>query len=184
MGRRHLPTAITLLVLVGILVVGFLIGTKSLFAPLPGDANPKANPSPTCSPKNVKKGQVIRSAQVQVSVFNGGSQSGLADSTMRKLAARGFTAGDVGNAPSGVTAKRVRVLTTEKNDLAAQLVARQFGSKTKVIVSDTDLGPGVDVVVGNDFDKLSKAKKAIVVKRSSSVCVPLPAETEATTDAG
>ena len=74
MGRRHLTTAITLLVLVGILVVGFLIGTKSLFAPLPGDANPKADPSPTCSPKSVKKGQAIRSAQVQVSVFNGGSR--------------------------------------------------------------------------------------------------------------
>jgi hypothetical protein len=67
------------------------------------------------------------------------------------------------------------VLTTEKNDLAAQLVARQFGSSTKVTVSKTDLGPGVDVVVGNAFDKLSKAKKVIVVKRSASVCVPLPA---------
>jgi hypothetical protein len=76
------------------------------------------------------------------------------------------------------------VLTTEKNDLAAALVARQFGSKTKVTVSDTDLGPGVDVVVGNDFDKLSRAKKVIVVERSSSVCVPLPAEPSATTDLG
>jgi hypothetical protein len=175
MARRHLTTAITLLVLVAILVLGVLLGTKSLFAPLPGDGTPKAEPSPTCSPKAVKKGQRIRSTQVQVSVFNGGTQSGLADSTMRKLAARGFTAGDVGNAPSGVTAKRVRVLTTEKNDLAAQLVARQFGSSTKVTVSTTDLGPGVDVVVGNAFDKLSKAKKVIVVKRSASVCVPLPA---------
>ena len=51
-------------------------------------------------------------------------------------------------------------------------------------MSDTDLGPGVDVVVGNDFAKLSPAKKVIVVQRSSSVCVPLPAEPSESTDLG
>ena len=180
MQRRHLTTAVTLLVLVGILVLGVLVGTKSLFAPLPENGGAVATPSPTCSPKVVKKGQRIRSTQVQVSVFNGGSRAGLADETSQLLKARGFAVGKVGNAPSDAKVRRVRVLTTEKNDMAAQLVARQFGRATKVTLSKTDLGPGIDVLVGNDFEDLARAKRVIVAKKSSSVCVQRPAD-DATT---
>ena len=81
MARRHLTTAVTLLVLVGILVVGVVLGVKTLFAPLPGSDDASAKPSASCSPKTVRKGQRIRSSQVQVSVFNGGTRSGLADET-------------------------------------------------------------------------------------------------------
>ena len=179
MARRHLTTGITLLVLVGILVVGVVLGSKSLFAPLPDSGQAAETPSPTCATQTVKKGQRIRSTQVQVSVFNGGTRSGLADETLKSLVKRGFTAGDTGNAPSGTEVKRVRVFTTTKNDLSATLVARQFGRSTKVVVSDTDLGPGVDVVVGNKFDGLAKARHVITVRKSSSVCVPVP-ETGAT----
>lgn len=174
MGRRHLTSAITLVVLVGILVLGVLFGVKSLFAPLPGDSKSSANPTPACTTKTVKQGQRIRSTQVQVSVFNGGSRAGLADDTMRMLKARGFTAGEVGNAPPDAKVKVVRILTTEKNDNAARLVARQFGHQVKVTLSTTDLGPGVDVIVGDDFKKLAKAKRSITAQKSSSVCVPIP----------
>ena len=185
MAHRHLTTAVTLLVLVSILVLGVVLGVKTLFAPLPGSDKATATPSPSCSPKTVKKGQRIRSTQVQVSVFNGGTRSGLADETMRLLARRGFTQGDVGNAPTDAKVSRVRVLTTEKNDMAAALVARQFGRTTRVIVTDTDLGPGIDVIVGNKFGKLAKAKRVLVAQSSSSVCVPLPSASTATgTDAG
>ncbi|MEO5710991.1 MAG: LytR C-terminal domain-containing protein [Nocardioidaceae bacterium] len=181
MTRRHVTTAVTLLVLVAILVLGVTFGAKKLFEPLPGDnAAATATPSPTCSTKTVRKGQRIRSRQVQVSVFNGGTRSGLADSTMAMLRARDFTAGSIGNAPDDVKAKRVRVFTTEKGDLAAQLVARQFGRRTKVTVTDKDLGPGIDVVVGNSFDQLSPARHVIVVKKSSSVCVPVPSASPGT----
>ena len=185
MARRHLTTAVTLLVIVSILVLGVVLGVKTLFAPLPGSDKATATPSPSCSPKTVRKGQRIRSTQVQVSVFNGGTRSGLADETMRLLARRGFTQGDVGNAPSDAKVSRVRVLTTEKNDMAATLVARQFGRTTRVIVTETDLGPGIDVIVGNKFGKLAKAKRVLVAQSSSSVCVPLPSASTATgSDAG
>ena len=185
MTHRHLTTAVTLLVLVSILVLGVVLGVRTLFAPLPGSDKATATPSPSCSPKTVKKGQRIRSTQVQVSVFNGGTRSGLADETMRLMAQRGFTQGDVGNAPTDAKVSRVRVLTTEKNDMAAALVARQFGRTTRVIVTDTDLGPGIDVIVGNKFGKLAKAKRVLVAQSSSSVCVPLPtASTTSGTDAG
>ena len=174
MAHRHLTTAVTLLVLVGILVVGVVLGSKSLFAPLPDSGQAAETPSPTCATQTVKKGQRIRSSQVQVSVFNGGTRSGLADETLTSLVKRGFTAGDAGNAPSDMKVKRVRVFTTTKNDLSATLVARQFGRSTKVVVTDTDLGPGVDVVVGNRFHELAHARRAIAVRQSSSVCVPVP----------
>jgi hypothetical protein len=181
MARRHLTTAVTLLVLVGILVLGAMLGMKSLFAPLPATGGATASPSPTCTPKTVKKGQRIKSTQVQVSVFNGGTRAGLASSTMRVLTKRGFTAGDIGNAPSGARVRFVRVLTTEKNDMAARLVARQFGHSTKVRLSGTDLGPGIDVIVGNRFHKLAKARHVIVAHTSSTVCVPPPSDVQSGT---
>jgi len=166
-------TAVTLLVLVGILVVGVLVGIDNLLAPLPGSGSPAADASPSCSPKTVKKGQRIRATQVQVSVFNGGTRSGLADDTLGALAKRGFKRGEVGNAPSDIKVKRVQVFSTEKNDVTALLVAHQFGKGTTVRYTATDLGPGIDVVVGNHFHKLAKAKRVLVVSKSSSVCVPV-----------
>jgi hypothetical protein len=175
MGRRHLTTAITMLVLVGILVLGVVLGVNTLLAPLPGDSNPAADASPTCTTETVKKGERIKASQVQVSVFNAGTRAGLADKTLGLLAARGFKKGSVGNAPSSAKVKKVQVWTMEKHDPAAKLVARQFGRSTVVHVTKSELGPGVDVIVGNGFRKLVKSKKVIVVHKSSSVCVPVSA---------
>jgi len=173
MRKRHLMTAITLLVLVAILVIGAVIGADKLFAPVPNTEQPVATPSPTCTVRTVKKGQRVVPRQVQVSVFNGGHRAGLAGTTMRSLGSRGFRQGKVGNAPSSVKVRRVQVWTTLPNDDGARLVARQF-HRTKVRITRTDLGPGVDVVIGDNFRKLAKGKRFVVVRRSSSVCVPLP----------
>ena len=177
MARRHLTTALTMLVLAAILVLGMVVGAKTLFAPLPGTKASVEPSTPSCTDKTVKKGQRIRARQVQVSVYNGGSRSGLADETMKQLTKRGFTAGSVGNAPDEKV-RRVQVRTTEKHDMAAKLVARQFGRHTKVRVTTKDLGPGIDVVVGNKFNKLAKARKVLVARTSSTVCVPAPSPTE------
>lgn len=179
MERRHVTSAITMLVLVAILVLGVMVGVNALFAPLPEDPEPVASPSPTCAQKTVKKGQRLRSRQVVVSVYNGGTRAGLADKTMRALAKRGFKQGEIGNAPPEVEVAKVRVFAAERNDQAARLVARQFGRNITVDVVDSDIGPGVDVVVGNDFDELVKARKVIVAKRSSSVCVGVPQSSDA-----
>lgn len=171
MTRRHLTTAVTMLVLIGLLVVGLVLGAKSLFAPLPGSGS-SATPG-TCTTKTVDAGKRIHSSQVQVSVFNGGSRSGLANKTLTALERRGFTAGETGNAPSDVHVKRVQVWSTEKHDPEAALVARQFGPKLKVTFSDTDLGPGVDVIVGNKYSGLVKAKRSIKSRTSQEICVPV-----------
>jgi len=167
---RHLTTAVTLLVLVAILVLGVLLGVKALFAPIPG-GEAGASASPSCTTKAVKKGQRVVSTQVQVSVYNGGTRAGLADETMNDLRGRGFRRGEIGNAPEDSKVKRVQVWTTERIDPAARLVANQFGAGTRVRQVKTDLGPGVDVVVGDGFRNLAQARRVLVAKRSSSVCV-------------
>jgi hypothetical protein len=166
---RHLTTGMTLLVLVGLLALGAVIGVKSLTAPLPSDKRSTTS-SPSCDPKAVRKGQRISARQVQVSVFNAGSRAGLADETMAALVKRGFRRGQIGNAPSGTTVKRVQVWTTRRNDASARLVALQLGKHLPVQVKSSDLGPGVNVVVGDKFGRLIKATRSITAKRSSSIC--------------
>jgi predicted secreted protein len=179
-GRRHLTTAVTLLVLLAILVIGGYLGVHTLLSPLPSSDKPSATPSATCSTQPVRKGQRVRSRDVVVSVYNGGTRSGLADDTMTSLNRRGFKRGSVGNAPPSVKVRRVVVRTTDRHDAAALLVARQFGASTKVRVTSDDIGPGIDVIVGDGFHKLAKASRVYVVKKSSSVCVPLSSPSDAT----
>lgn len=183
MGRREITTTITMLILCGMLVVGAVWGWRSLFADVPADetvAEPSASPS--CTTEEVDPGQRLRSSQVRVSVFNGGNRSGLADSTMAALRKRGFRPGDVGNAPATANVRRVAVWSTEENDVEARLVARQFGRRVEVTLAEEDLGPGVDVIVGNKFKGLKKAKTSVRVQSPQEVCVPA-ASPEADTNA-
>lgn len=170
MHRRHVTTGITLLVLIAILAAGAWIGTESLFAPLPGEES--ADPAPSCATRALRTGQRISTRQVEVSVFNAGTRAGLADETMGFLTNRGFDKGSVGNAPSGSDVKLAQIWTTRRKDAAARLVALQFGPAIKVKLKKVDLGPGVDVVVGNDFRRLAAARRTIVVRNPQTACLP------------
>jgi hypothetical protein len=164
---QHLRTAATLLVLLGILAAGALVGVKFLLSPTSDAA---AGPQ-KCVTTSVRKGQRVAAGQVQVSVFNAGTRSGLATQTLSKLTRRGFKKGEAGNAPSTSRVKVAQVWTTRRPDPAARLVARQFGPATTVRTVKVNLGPGVDVVVGDGFQRLSKAKRVVVAKTTSKACL-------------
>lgn len=172
MGRREIISAVTMMALIGILALGAVWGWRSLFAPLP-ETDAAGEPAPTCRTELVEAGQRIRSRQVRVSVFNNSNRSGLAGTTLDKLLNRGFIAGDAANAPSNLRVRKVEVWSTVENDPRARLVARQFGKGVRVRFSDEDLGPGVDVIVGDRFQDLVKAPRAIRVKQQHEVCVPI-----------
>lgn len=176
MRRQQIITALTMVVLIGFLVFAATWGWRALFAEIPSDETVAEEPTATCTPQEIKAGQKIRARQVRVSVFNGGTRSGLAGDTLDALTNRGFKAGDVGNAPSDLNVGKVKVLAATKDDIEARLVARQFGKKTKVTVSERDLGPGVDVLVGDKFKRLAKAQRSLTVKSAQEVCVPVAAE--------
>jgi hypothetical protein len=158
--------------LIGLLVLGTVWGWNSLFAPLPEDALSGEEPAPTCSTQRVDAGGKLRSDQVQVSVFNAGGRSGLAGQTLDALLERGFLPGDIGNAPSDLEVPKVQVWSTVKGDPQARLVARQFGKNVKVRFSDEDLGPGVDVIVGDGYRTLAPAPKTLRVQEPLDFCLP------------
>ncbi|HEX4976666.1 MAG TPA: LytR C-terminal domain-containing protein [Nocardioides sp.] len=167
MTGRHVTTAVTMVVLCMIVVVAAVVGFNTLFAPLPGDDEPAAAPSPTCAVPPAKEGRRLRSGQVVVNVFNAGTRGGLAGTTLDALRERGFRGGTIGNAPEGTKLRRVQVWVTEGEEDAGRLVARQFGRRTPVVTPDTDLVAGVDVVVGNKFRSLAPAPRSVKVRQEA-----------------
>lgn len=150
--RRHLVTAVTLVVLVVLVVLGGYYGYQALFAPVPDDAT--ASPGRRCE-EGLRKGETVRPRDVTVSVLNAGTRSGLAGQVQEQLVGRGFIAGATDNAPDDQAVRFVRVLAPSPDDPAARLVAAQFGPRTLVQRTRQDLGPGVDVVVGDRFGGLA-----------------------------
>ncbi len=168
--RRTGLAGITFVVLFAILALGAIFGWRAISSPVPGIADDTPSAGPSCR-EGVSAGDVVRTGDVTVSVFNAGNRSGLADQTLGELTARGFLSGEVGNAPGEVgDVKFVRVLAPSRVDPAAQLVAKQFGPKTLVQPTTEDLGPGVDVVVGDKFVGLVKAPRKIKAQTAGSGC--------------
>jgi hypothetical protein len=173
MTSRHLTTAVTMVVLIGILVLGVVVGVRELFAPLPGseDASSEATAEETESCQPDGKPHRLTSREVTVNVFNGGNRAGLAGQTLDTLSARGFQAGEAGNA-SRTGVRRVQVWVVEGEEAAGKLVARNFGPRVpvKTVQGDKDLGDGVDVVVGNRLGPLARPVRAIRVKADQTGC--------------
>ncbi len=173
MTRRHVTTAVTLVVLLVILTIAGVVGFNALFAPLPGagEQTPAAAPSPSCTEQPAKSR--LRTKDVTVNVFNAGTRAGLAGSTYDALRNRGFKGGQIGNAPSAKV-RRAQVWIVEGEEDAGRLVARQLAKKAKphLVSADEDLGDGVDLVVGNGFRKLVRAPRSVKVTQPTDSCAP------------
>lgn len=165
--RRSL-SAITLLVLVGVLGIFLLVGWRTVTAPGPWDDD---GPSAADCVEGLNKGDLVRTTDVTVSVYNAGTRSGLAGRTQEELLARGFLPGDLGNAPDDIgKVPLVAILAPNQEDPAAMLVARQFGEATKVRAYDEELGSGVEVVVGDRFKGLVAAPRRMRAQADGSGC--------------
>jgi LytR cell envelope-related transcriptional attenuator len=171
MSGRRITTAVTLVVLLLILGGMAAYGYKSLTSPLPGGT---ASSKKKCTGAAKEVRQYVKRSDVQVSVFNAGKREGLAGSTLEKVEAAGFRAGNAGNAPKSAEVRRALVWTTKPHDRAALLVARAFGRHVRVEVTRTDLGPGVDVLVGNSFNGLAKkAPTRLRLAAPIETCIPV-----------
>jgi hypothetical protein len=170
-----MTTAVTLLVLVGILALGLFVGFRELFAPLPGEGDDSTTETAaTCEPQDVQPGQRLRPPDVLVNVHNAGDRAGLASQTMATLDRRGFRTGEIANTSSGGRVKRVQVWIVEGEETAGRLVARNFGPKVKVRTrsAENDLGDGVDVVVSNRLRRVGPPVRAVRVRDDEAVCLP------------
>jgi hypothetical protein len=167
---RKITTAVTLVALLLVLVGMAAWGYEHLTAPLPGGSSAKEK----CTGAEKQVQGFLRRNQVQVSVFNAGNREGFAGSTLEKIVNAGFRAGNAGNAPKSAEVRRAVVWTTERDDPSAKLVARALGPRTKIEITETDLGPGIDVIVGNKFKGLNhKAPKRIRLADPVEKCVPV-----------
>ncbi len=162
MKARYIRSGLTLLVLIGVVGGAGYWGWQHTTEAMPG-----LRPATTCTTKSVQS--KLTPNDVIVSVYNAGNRAGLAGETMTKLAKRGFRQGQLGNTQENV--RTVLVRTSDPNSVAARLVAKQFGSKVEPVVSEVDLGPGVDVVLGNKFKGLvAKAPKQITYTQQQQIC--------------
>lgn len=170
MNRRRVVSAVTLTLLVVLLVVGAVFGWRAMVAPTGDDDATGASPRPRCD-SQVARGDVVRPKDVKVSVYNAGTRPGLAGETLAGLTDRGFRRGRVENAPDAYAPVRfVRVLAPTGRDPAAKLVALQFGRATLIQRVERNLGPGVEVVVGDAFFGLVKAPRKLRATAPGSGC--------------
>jgi len=164
-------TPITLVVLLVVLLGAAFYGWKTIISPARDDDDPPTVAAPTCDEtETFERGQVIRSKDILVNVYNAGSVSGLAGETLDVLASRGFEPGKADNAPTGTHATNVTIITSDKKSPSVTLVAAQFKGKVEVVKGE-DLAPGIDIVVGNEFKGVDKkAKKKLKVKEEVTTC--------------
>jgi hypothetical protein len=170
--KRSVISGVTLVVLLALLAGGAYVGWQKLKEPLPGKADEERSQvsGPRCK-AGVQRGDLVRPRDITVSVYNAGTRTGLAGQTLSELEARGFIAGDVGNAPEDMADVRyVRVLAATKTDPAARLVALQFGVNTLIEPVKEDLGPGVEVIVSDGFLGLVDAPDQIKAQAAGSGC--------------
>ena len=165
--RASARSAVTIVVLCSLLVVGAMWGWSEVTAPFPGKAD-----APICEDRAVSKGEKVYPSQVVVSVYNAGTRLGLAGRTMQLLTDQGFKEGDSGNAPEKSDVPVVQVWTPEPRNPAVQLVVSRLGKAHKIIKKESP-GAGVTIVVGDGFRQLVKGPRFVVAKRDTTICTPV-----------
>lgn len=170
MSQRNLIAAASLAAFALVLGAMAIVGAKWAAAPIPKYA-PAATPEETCVPIEPEPVVVAR-RDVTVSVYNSGSRSGRARAVLTMLEEAGFKAGAIGNAPEGLATDRATIYYDPVDSPRADLVRRIIGPKTPIMPNTEDLGPGVAIVIGDDFGKLrKKAPRRITITPDTPECV-------------
>ena len=160
---RMVRTPVTLLILLGVLCYGAWWGYSNVLKPTPP-------PPPTpCVPQRVSQGE-LRSTQVTVSVYNGGSKKGLAGDVGRSLRQRGFKVPKTSN--TGQKIQKTVILGAGAKNPEVLLVKAFF--KDADIKADKRVDGSVDVLVGNDYGGFNKKAKTTYKVKAKSVCLPPP----------
>ena len=158
---RATRTPLTLLVLVALLCYGAWWGYSNVLKPIP------AAPPEACVNQKVPQGK-LRSSQVVVNVYNGGSKKGLAGDVGRLLRERDFKVQRTSNTNEKV--KRTVIVGAGAKNPEVRLV-KAFFKEAKVRV-DKRPDRTVDVLVGESYAGFNKkAPKSLPVK-TKTVCLP------------
>ncbi len=162
MGPR-LRTALTMLVLLGVVLAAAAWGWSRLTSPV---GAPVSGP---CTDTELGPGDRVSTEQVVVTVLNAGTRAGLAGRVMSDLVDQGFVEGQPTNAPDGTDVPRVQIWTDAPRSPAVRLVRGYLGAVT--VVRRDPVGEGVTVVVGDDFAELTAGRAAVAVREETTVCL-------------
>lgn len=163
---QSVRSTLTLVALAALLVGAAFWGWGAATSPLP-----QSEDLPACEDTAVAVDQKVYPDQVTVSIFNASSRSGLAGRTMQLFLDEGFAEGDNGNAPRGTTIAHSQIWTSDPRSPAVRLVASRLGPQSSVVEGD-QLGVGVVVVVGEDFEDLVRGRKQARARQAGFICSP------------
>jgi hypothetical protein len=152
---RHLRTGTTLVALIGLLVAAAYYGWLGLTQGWVGEdgeatATDVSRRSCTTPPPTT-----VRARQVRVSVYNAGAPDGQATETMEALAGQGFVQGELTDAPEPIDVEGIVLWPGRAGAQEVRLVLRQFDD-ARVAPRRRPLGPGINVLVGEEFDGLAR----------------------------
>ncbi len=152
-------TKATVLTLAGAGVVFIIMafwGINAATAPMAGNQTDSTSTS-QCSDAEKTIQTHVNRKDVTVSVYNASKRTGLASEVLNRLERNGFRPGAVGNAPEGLSADIAVVYAKDTTSTSAKLVALAFGPDTQILTQEVDLGPGINIVVGDQFQRLDQS---------------------------
>ncbi len=164
----HVRTTITMLVLLGIVVGASWWAWTTLQDGRTATEEPAATPSMVCTTPPPKK---TTAKKVLVSVYNAGAPTGTGGEVMDALNRRGFKRGEIDVAPHDANFDGVVVWTPKPQSAAVQLVVKQF-RRARILDRPNPPGPGVNVMVGSEFESLKPKAPRQVTVASSPECTP------------
>ena len=167
--QRHQRTAITMLVLAGLVFIAGWYGWDSITDP---DESSDRASAPTCQP--AAPTDAPPPAEIELNVYNATDRNGLASSIAREMRTRGFAILDVANDPSGreITGT-AEVRAHLDSQAAASLVMAQVPGA--VFIADNRTDGTVDLVVGTAFEALAPPGGAPApVPPADGTSTPLP----------
>jgi hypothetical protein len=162
----HVKTLITLAILAALLFIGVTWGWAALMTPFPHSTTTK-----TCYPTALKPGDRVSPPKVTVTVLNASDRVGLAERTISDFQNQGFGPGSVGNAPKGTVVHYAQIWTHDRQNPAVQLVESRLGPHAAIVAKKYS-GPGVIVVVGEQFQQLVEGKQSTRVTKAVTICSP------------
>ena len=163
---RGAKTALTLVALVALIIVGGMWGWASFTEPLPERTGPRA-----CTDTTIAAGDSITPEKVLVDVYNASDRVGLAGLTGDELGSAGFVVRRTTDAPDGTVVKVAEIWTTDPQGPDAKLLRSYLGKRAKITNAEP-LDEGLTLVVGPKFKKVTKGKKSLELSKDTVVCVP------------
>lgn len=148
--RRHLRTAITLLILAGFVTGSAWYAWSIVTEPAAEQDDEVVVSTPQCAMPVPTDGPPPE--EVNLNVYNGTSINGLASEAARQLRERGFVILDVANDPQRRSVTGVAEIRAASESPEVTLVMSQFPGAA--FLQDKRIDDSIDVVVGESFHEV------------------------------